>query len=314
MRKYKLGMLLLSFVILGAVLLLFNPFVIADLLSKADASLILLAFLLSFLVTCMGVLKWKVLLKNIPYTKVFPVQVLGYMISNFTPGKAAEPAKAVILKMRTKTPISFSLASIIWERVMDVIVLLIFSAVVIANIPTTSNLFLPSILGVGIFLGIAGISLLVLFFERFGDMIFSVVKRLPLFNRLPPNFMKLFYAQQISRKRLLTSFFVSLVAWIATGITLYVVLLAFGVTVNPMIAVGIVALSIVVGIASSLPGGLGTTELVMIFLLGTAGVDASIAAAATLTFRLATIWFVDLLGGISFVYLSRKIELKNLFR
>ena len=72
-------------------------------------------------------------------------------------------------------------------------------------------------------------------------------------------------------------------------------------------------MSVMIGIASSLPGGLGTTEVVMTFLLGLNGVESSIAVAASITFRFMTIWFVNLLGGISFIYMSRKFEIKKIW-
>ena len=108
------------------------------------------------------------------------------------------------------------------------------------------------------------------------------------------------------------SFILTFVTWLVIGCVLYASLLAFGYDMNPLVLSGVVALSVIVGIASSLPGGVGTTELVMIFLLKVLGVDGAVAAAATITFRLATIWFVNILGGVSFVYLSRKFKIKNI--
>jgi uncharacterized protein (TIRG00374 family) len=314
MKKYKLIMLVLSFLLLGVVISYFNPFVIAGLLAQSNPVYILLALLLSVASLSFGVLKWKILLKNVSFRTLYPVQVLGFTISNFTPGKAAEPAKAVILKMRTDIAISFSLASIIWERILDVVVLVAFSLVAITTITMSADFFLPIVLGIGIFVALVCLSLLVLYSEKFGRKIFSLLKKLPLFKRLPENFMDLFYSQQMSKGRVVKAFFSTLIAWTFNGLTLYAVLLAFGVQVNMLTAIGVVALSVVVGIASSLPGGLGTTEIIMIFMLGALGINSATAAAATLTFRLMTIWFVNLLGGVSFLYLSRKIELKNVFR
>jgi uncharacterized protein (TIRG00374 family) len=61
-------------------------------------------------------------------------------------------------------------------------------------------------------------------------------------------------------------------------------------------AVGIYALGILAGALSFIPGGLGSTEAVLILLLLVAGLDTPDAAAATLICRVATLWFAVLLG------------------
>lgn len=304
-------MLALSLAILAAIVAYSNPATLAGLLAKSNHAYIIVGFLISLAAILLGVLKWKVLLNGVSFRELVPIQILGFTISNFTPGKAAEPAKAVLLKAAKDISVSSSLASIIWERIMDVIVLILFSVAAISTLSLGSN-FVLAAFGVAVFIIIIIVSVGVLYSERFGRKLFSFVKKLPLLRKLPNNFMDLFYKTKISRSRLAKSFIISFITWLILGVVLYFSLLAFGVGVSPFILSGIVALSIVIGIASSLPGGLGTTEVVMIFLLGLVGVDQTIAAAAALTFRLMTIWFVNLLGGLSFVYLSRKFDIKNI--
>ena len=312
MRKYKIGMLLVSLVILAAVVIYSNPVVLAGLLAASDMKFILAGFVLSFIAILLGVLKWQVLLKGVKFRELIPIQVLGFTISNFTPGKAGEPAKALILKAAKDTPVSSSLASIIWERVMDVIVLILLSAAAISTLSLGSN-FLLAAFGVTVFAVIIILSIGVLYSERFGRKMFSFVRKFPVLKRLPDNFMDKFYKTKISKGSLAQSFMISLITWLILGVVLYFSLLAFGVVINPFVLSGIVALSIVIGIASSLPGGLGTTEVVMIFLLGLVGADQTVAAASALTFRFMTIWFVNVMGGVSFIYLSRKFKIKNIF-
>ncbi len=304
-------MLALSLAILAAIVAYSNPATLAGLLAKSNHAYIIVGFLISLAAILLGVLKWKVLLNGVSFRELVPIQILGFTISNFTPGKAAEPAKAVLLKAAKDISVSSSLASIIWERIMDVIVLILFSVAAISTLSLGSN-FVLAAFGVAVFIIIIIVSVGVLYSERFGRKLFSFVKKLPLLRKLPNNFMDLFYKTKISRSRLAKSFIISFITWLILGVVLYFSLLAFGVGVSPFILSGIVALSIVIGIASSLPGGLGTTEVVMLFLLGLVGVDQTIAAAAALTFRLMTIWFVNLLGGLSFVYLSRKFDIKNI--
>ena len=313
MRKYKLAMLGLSLIILAGIVLYVNPAILAKLWIKSDYSYLLLGLSISAVAIVLGVLKWKVMLKGVGFLEILPVQLLGWTISNFTPGKAAEPAKAVLLKIRKGLDVSSSLASIIWERLTDIVVLLIFSVIAISNISVTSNFFLAGEISIVIFMLILFVAFSVLYSKNFGMKVFGFARKFPIIKKLPENFMDLFYKVKIKRVNILKCFVLAVVTWSMQGLILYSCLGAFGIYISPIILSGVVALSILIGIASSLPGGLGTTEVVMTFLLGLNGVESSVAVAASITFRFMTIWFVNLLGGVSFIHLSRKFELKNIF-
>jgi uncharacterized protein (TIRG00374 family) len=73
------------------------------------------------------------------------------------------------------------------------------------------------------------------------------------------------------------------------------------------IAIFVLSFSIVIGAASALPGGLGAAELsiagMLVLLLG---LDADIAAAATLLIRFATLWFGVSLGLVVWAF-SRQL-------
>ena len=313
MKKYKLAMFVLSLVILAGIIIYANPVVLARLWAESNYTYLLVGLGISLVAIVFGVLKWKVLLKDVSFREIFPVQLLGWTISNFTPGKAAEPAKAVLLKIRKGVDVSSSLSSIIWERLTDVIALLIFSAVAISSISATSNFFLAGAVSIIVFSIILVVAFTVLYSRRFGMKFFRLFRKFPIIKRLPENFMDLFYKVKIKKRNLLKCFALAIITWGIEGFILYFCLGAFGIYVNPLLLSGIVALSVMIGIASSLPGGLGTTEVVMTFLLGLNGVESSIAVAASITFRFMTIWFVNLLGGISFIHMSRKFEIKKIW-
>ena len=101
-------------------------------------------------------------------------------------------------------------------------------------------------------------------------------------------------------------------AWILDGVVFYLTLTAIGVTINPIILAGIIALSVLIGVASTLPGGLGSTEAVMILLLGILGVQSTTAVAGVMISRFISFWYGTLIGGLSFVYLSKKIDMKKI--
>jgi uncharacterized protein (TIRG00374 family) len=75
---------------------------------------------------------------------------------------------------------------------------------------------------------------------------------------------------------------------------------------DPMTAVGIYAVAVLVGGLSFLPGGVGSTEAVMTTLLATHGYSVSQALLITLTCRLVTLWLAVGLGWIAVFALRQR--------
>ena len=70
------------------------------------------------------------------------------------------------------------------------------------------------------------------------------------------------------------------------------------------------------GLASSLPGGIASSDAAMIFLLTSLGTSVAKSAASVLIARAITLGYSLLVGIASFVYLSNKIgkELKHIVK
>jgi uncharacterized protein (TIRG00374 family) len=92
-------------------------------------------------------------------------------------------------------------------------------------------------------------------------------------------------------------------AWGLEGIAFYLLLAQFGLVVSPTVAMGIFAVSMLVGALSFLPGGIGGTEAVMGLLLVAAGANIGDSLVIVIVFRIATLWFAMLLGIIATVVL-----------
>lgn len=84
--------------------------------------------------------------------------------------------------------------------------------------------------------------------------------------------------------------------WLAECLAFHMVLEALGAAVSFQQAVFVFAFSMLVGAASMLPGGLGSTEAVMVGLLAAIGVEIPTAVAAAVVIRATTLWFAVALG------------------
>lgn len=88
---------------------------------------------------------------------------------------------------------------------------------------------------------------------------------------------------------------------------LLLVAAAIGRTIDPAAAWGALGIGIVAGVLSLLPFGLGSTDLVVVALLGVAGVPAAEAAAITFGYRVVSTLPLGLAGVGSYAYLSASL-------
>jgi uncharacterized protein (TIRG00374 family) len=318
MKIKKWLMILVSVIILFGIILYLNPARLAQTLYEADSVLIIYAFILSNFALLFRVLKWKSLLNNVSVKELAPVQFFGITASNLTPGKIGEPIKSMALKMVNGTPVSSSLSTVIWERIMDVLVMMIFGIVGMYFIAPPQ--YLPLIIAaLGLFTALIIILLMVMYNEKFGRKFFSFFRKFPVMDKISDQFVSNFYSGTgISRKGFLLCFFWTFLAWLFDGLVFYAVFLSLepsgiGITM-PFILTCILSLSILVGLLSSLPGGAGGTEAVMIILLGAIGISGAVGGATVLVGRALTFGYSIVLGYFSFLYLGKKINLKELMK
>lgn len=312
MKKMRALLFLVSLGVLAALIWYSNPVAMASLIGKSSKVYVIAGLVVSLFAVSLRVVKWMVLLENVGFLELYPIQLVGMTISNFTPGKIAEPGKAVLLKIIKKMSVSASLPTIIWERMLDIVVLVGFSAFALNFLPMEPQLAYVSLASVMVFLAAIFFFLLVLNSRKFGVAFFSRIGRMPFFGGISEKFVSTFYSSGIKRRRIVLSFFITVVVWLLEGVVLYFAFLSLGIGMSlPFLSV-IIAVSILIGVASFLPGGLGSFEAVMILILSGVGIESSIATAGVLMYRFLSFGISSIIGGLSFIYLSRKADLSDL--
>jgi uncharacterized membrane protein YbhN (UPF0104 family) len=98
---------------------------------------------------------------------------------------------------------------------------------------------------------------------------------------------------------LIASTVIGLLAWLPPGLGLFMILLDLGLTVTVPIAIGIFSISLLAGVVSFFPGGLGTTEAAIVLLVLTVGGDPPVAVATAIISRVSTLWFAVALGVVA---------------
>lgn len=304
----------IGLVILFMIIWFANPGVILNYFVKVDLGYVFLAFMLSTVLVFFRVAKWKVLFEDVSLVVLIPVQMLGIAISNLTPGKIGEPAKALLLKMRNGIAVSVSLSTIIWERIADVVMLILLSFFAIQSLSAESRLYAMGFISIGAFVLVILLLLVVMYSRSFGSKMISFFAKFPVLKKMDKGFIRAFYNSKIKKSQLAACFLFTVFAWGLEGFGMYFCFMALGIVVNPLLMSGIIALSVLIGILSMLPGGMGSTDAVMFFLLGMTGIETGAATAGMLLYRLTSFWYGIFLGGLSFLYLSKKIDVNKILK
>ncbi|WP_411885494.1 lysylphosphatidylglycerol synthase transmembrane domain-containing protein [Polaromonas sp. YR568] len=94
----------------------------------------------------------------------------------------------------------------------------------------------------------------------------------------------------------------TLTAWAAQGIAVWLICRGMGVQVELLTAAGFYAVAMVAGALSALPAGLGGTEAVLTGLLVAQGATPAAALAVTVLARLLTLWLAVAIGVLALLY------------
>ncbi|WP_405304413.1 flippase-like domain-containing protein, partial [Methanobrevibacter sp.] len=110
-----------------------------------------------------------------------------------------------------------------------------------------------------------------------------------------------------NKKGLVYTLTLSFIIWIFEIFRVYLVFLAFGANVNPIIIGEVFIVACLVGMIPLLPGGLGAVDGLMILFYSAAGVSASVSAAATVIERLISFWMATIIGMILMPYYGSSV-------
>jgi uncharacterized membrane protein YbhN (UPF0104 family) len=219
---------------------------------------------------------------------------LAGMSMAVTPGKLGEVLKSFLLRDRAGVPVSRTAAVVLLERVTDVVALLVILALG------------RSADGVGWVEGIAGGGALALLLVLLapGPAIRALGQETPGWRG---GLARALEAGRVvaAPGTTLAASLLSVPAWGLEALVLSWMLGGLGTELPLAVAAEAYAFSTLAGAVSMLPGGLGAAEGSLAWMLEARGATASVAVAATLLLRLATLWFAVGVGILALVALGR---------
>lgn len=223
-----------------------------------------------------------------------PIYFGGFALT-VTPGKAGEMMRSVLLK-KHGVPYAHSIAAFMSERLSDLLAIVLLALCGLYTYPRASLAVLA-----GACIGVVALVILSRReLSRAGARTSTSLANGRIGKFIQRAHAMLRAARQCHTPTLLwQSAILSVLAWSAEAVALFFILRGLGADVPLVFAVFVYAASILAGVITLLPGGLGGTEAVMIALLVWHGLPPGIAAAATMLIRLTTLWFAVGLGALA---------------
>jgi len=282
------------------VLLVYNTDMnqVFQIIQNADLLFLLAALLMTFSVMLSRIARWRLFLnaykfkiKNIDVASSF---LASQLLANFTPARLGEASRPYFLKRRYKISFFNLLPSVIVERFLDLIALLILSLLffifyssfvsTILQIVLILTFFLLVLLILVILNKTIALKLMNSFF-RILSFVKFVKKLKPKVNDMALNFFKGISSLKFARFGQIT--LITFLSWIFESAILYFTVLALvsNYQFNFMFAVGFICLSMLGGVISALPGGIGSVEAIIYAFFLLIGFSAPLSLSIVISYR-----------------------------
>ena len=264
---------------------------------------------------------------DVSIKKLLPMILVGLAVNNLTPSGrgGGEPVRAYILsKEKEEYHFEDSLATVVADRALDTFPFVVIAAITISYMAAFFN-FDQWLIVVMVLAVIAIVVILIMliymcinpnFGNRVEGWIIGLLRRFYKKNseKLEKQIHNAIFGFQstmlvlISNKKgLIYTLSLSFVIWFFEIFRVYLVFLAFGANVNPIIIANVFIVASLIGMIPLLPGGLGAIDGVMIIFYSAAGVSTSLSAAITVVERLISYWMATIIGLVILPYYGSSV-------
>ena len=298
--KFKKSLLIgiLGIIAIYAVILIaFDINIISEKISDFDSKYLPIIIPLIPLTWGVLFLRWNLLLKNsdidIPLKDNFMIFISGFALG-VTPGKVGELIKSQLLKNKFHIPRTKTAPLVIVERFYDFFAIAIISLFGILVFEYSIYIFGILIIGISIFLIVTSSEKI---FLKFLNKIEKIKFLKNFSNELPKSFDVI---QKSTRGKILPlSITLSVVFWFLDSIIAYLTLLSFGIDIiDYFVLMSIYTSSIILGVISFLPLGIGVVEGSLVGFLSLNGIEFHLATAIVVFIRFFTRWIGVMAGFI----------------
>ena len=256
--------------------------------------------------------RWRIIINSFgfyPLAKTESKLWLASYAFTATPGKIGELVRCFFLKQVFNVPFNYSFIAIIFERLFDLIAVLIYLFCFLLN--NEKTLILP--LGKSLILGII-IFILLIFLLKFNNY----RKLIDYIDNIKFNFLNKFFKFRDLRRLnnfnnilkiniLLKITFLSIISWGLEGISFLLLLHKLSFDISFLEATFIHTTAGLIGALTMLPGGLGSTEAITVYILKFQSIPINYGIPITSIIRLMTLWYISFLGIILLFFIQKEV-------
>ena len=298
--KFKKSLLIgiLGIIVIYAIILIaFDINIISEKIGDFDPQYLPIIIPLIPLTWGVLFLRWNLLLKNsdidIPLKDNFMIFISGFALG-VTPGKVGELIKSQLLKNKFNIPRTKTAPLVIVERFYDFFAIAVISLFGILVFEYSIYIFGILTIGITIFLIVTSSEKI---FLKFLNKIEKIKFLKNFSNELPKSFNVI---QKSTRGKIFPlSITLSIIFWFLDSIIAYLTLLSFGIDIiDYFVLMSIYTSSIILGVISFLPLGIGVVEGSLVGFLSLNGIEFHLATAIVVFIRFFTRWIGVMAGFV----------------
>ena len=210
-----------------------------------------------------------------------------------TPGGSGELIKSYYLKKNFGYPLAKTFPVVIMERLLDLAGISGVLLIVGLLLDNYNIILLMSIL----------LSIVSLIFvsgkkEKLFNFLLSILEKIPILKKQATSFSESYqvFGELTSAKIMTKTLGLSFLVWITDAIMIYFIFIGFNLNFDIIFSTFSMYGSLLLGVLTMVPAGVGVTEVSFVEILKGEGVDTAVSTSLVILFRLVTIWFLTVLG------------------
>ena len=265
-----------------------------DIFNHVNIFLLLIAFSTTLLNVVVKIFRWRYLCKlygtEIDFHDAGRIVIGSFFVSGITPAKVGDIIKAYIMKKRFSLPLLDGVAGILYERVFELLLLLLVSlGVFYVGMSAKNYIILQVATFIVIFIGIVYI---------FSDRILCLAQKFLIRTKILSPGCEDLKIRKIPPVNALEVFFLTGLALGLEFIRFWIIVLAFGFDMNIIHLSIFFSLAVLIGLLSQIPIGIGVVEGSLAVFLTDAGLPGYYAIGIVLVDRIISMYFVMAIGLI----------------
>ncbi|MBR3627243.1 MAG: flippase-like domain-containing protein [Elusimicrobia bacterium] len=289
-----------------------------SLLKNADIIFIILGVILYIISYIVRGFRWDYILAPLKKMKKFQsffYLVFGFFMNNVLPLRLGEFVRAIVAGKKLEISRSGVFATIVVERLMDIIIFIISFFLIAIFVPNIPNWLQKSFVLCAV---IFGLMFVVLFFmskdeDKFLKLLYKFHLPVKFLEIIKSIFLKFASGLKFfqNKKLFFIVFITSVIVWIVESYAYQFLFSAFGLKLTVIQCLFVIVTTGIATMLPTAPGFIGAIEGVGMITLGIFGVEETIAftaMAATHFIEMMTVYFLGIMGMI-----KEKISFSDLF-